>query len=54
MNDKAYVYRNERDLVDGLKKVRQLRAQSWKHVDDKAKEYNTNLKTSWSWTRCSG
>ena len=43
MNDKAYVYRNERDLVDGLKQVRQLRAQSWKHVDDKAKEYNTNF-----------
>lgn len=43
MNDKAYVYRNERDLVDGLKRIRQLRRQSWKHVDDKAKEYNTNF-----------
>ena len=43
MNDKAYVYRNERDLVDGLKRIRQLREQSWKHVDDKAKEYNTNF-----------
>ena len=43
MNDKAYVYRNERDLVDGLKRIRQLRKQSWKHVDDKAKEYNTNF-----------
>ncbi len=43
MNDKAYVYRNERDLVDGLKRIRQLRGQSWRHVDDKAKEYNTNF-----------
>ena len=43
MNDKAYVYRNETDLVDGLKKVRELKKQTWKHVDDKAKEYNTNF-----------
>ncbi len=43
MNDKAYVYRNEAQLVEGLKKIRQLREQTWKHVDDKAKEYNTNF-----------
>ena len=43
MNEKAYVYRNETDLVDGLKKIRELKAQTWKHVDDKAKEYNTNF-----------
>ncbi len=43
MNDKAYVYRNETDLVDGLKKIRELKTQTWKHVDDKAKEYNTNF-----------
>src|SRR5574338_265305 len=43
MNDKAYVYRTEADLVEGLKKIRDLRARSWKHVDDKAKEYNTNF-----------
>ena len=43
LNYKAYVYRNETDLVDGLKKVRELKKQSWKHVDDKAKEYNTNF-----------
>ena len=43
LNDKAYVYRNETDLVDGLKKVRELKKQAWKHVDDKAKEYNTNF-----------
>ncbi|MDH3656795.1 MAG: succinate dehydrogenase/fumarate reductase flavoprotein subunit [Nitrosopumilus sp.] len=43
MNNKAYVYRNETDLVTGLKKIRELKAQTWKHVDDKAKEYNTNF-----------
>ena len=43
MNEKAYVYRNEIDLVDGLKKIRELKKQTWKHVDDKAKEYNTNF-----------
>ncbi len=43
MNEKAYVYRNETDLVAGLKKIRDLKEQIWKHVDDKAKEYNTNF-----------
>ena len=43
MNEKAYVYRNETDLVAGLKKIRELKAHTWKHVDDKAKEYNTNF-----------
>src|SRR2546428_692509 len=43
MNEKAYVFRNERDLAEGLKKVRELRQKSWKHVDDKANEYNTNF-----------
>jgi len=43
MNDKAYVYRDEKNLVEGLKKVRQLKEQTWKHVDDSAKEYNTNF-----------
>ena len=43
MNEKAYVYRNETDLIEGLKKIRQLKTQTWKHVDDKAKEYNTNF-----------
>jgi len=43
LNDKAYVYRNETDLVAGLKKVRELKELTWKHVDDKAKEYNTNF-----------
>ncbi len=43
LNNKAYVYRNETDLVDGLKKIRELKKLAWKHVDDKAKEYNTNF-----------
>lgn len=43
MNDKAYVFRNEKDLVDGLKKLRDLKEKTWKHVDDKASEYNTNF-----------
>ncbi len=43
MNDKAYVYRNEQNLIEGLKTVRQLKEETWKHVDDKAKEYNTNF-----------
>jgi len=43
LNDKAYVYRNRTDLLEGLKKVRELKAMTWKHVDDQAKEYNTNF-----------
>ena len=43
MNEKAYVFRNEKDLVDGLRKVRELKEKTWKHVDDKASEYNTNF-----------
>ncbi|MBI3640639.1 MAG: succinate dehydrogenase/fumarate reductase flavoprotein subunit, partial [Thaumarchaeota archaeon] len=43
MNEKAYVFRNESDLVAGLKKLRELKQKTWKHVDDKAKEYNTNF-----------
>ena len=43
LNDKAYVYRNQTELVEGLKKVRELKAMTWKHVDDQAKEYNTNF-----------
>ena len=30
-------------MIDGLKKIRELKAKTWKHVDDKAKEYNTNF-----------
>ncbi|HVX02768.1 MAG TPA: succinate dehydrogenase/fumarate reductase flavoprotein subunit [Nitrososphaera sp.] len=43
MDDKAYVFRNEEGLSSALKKVRELKAAMWKHVDDKAKEYNTNF-----------
>jgi len=43
LNDKAYVYRNQTDLLEGLKKVRELKTMTWKHVDDQAKEYNTNF-----------
>ena len=43
MNEKAYVYRDHEGLSAGLERVRRLRAQTWKHVDDKASEYNTNF-----------
>ena len=43
MNDRAYVYRNERDLTEGLRTLRFLRGSAWKHVEDSAKEYNTNF-----------
>jgi len=43
MDDKAYVFRNEQALAEALKKVRELKSAMWKHVDDKAKEYNTNF-----------
>ena len=43
LDEKAYVYRNESDLVAGLKKIRELKNKTWKHVDDKDKEYNTNF-----------
>lgn len=43
MNEKAYVYRNGEDLADGLRHLRSLWGRAWKHVDDSAKEYNTNF-----------
>jgi succinate dehydrogenase / fumarate reductase flavoprotein subunit len=43
MDDKAYVFRTEENLVAGLKKIRELKASTWKHVDDRSKEYNTNF-----------
>jgi succinate dehydrogenase / fumarate reductase, flavoprotein subunit len=43
MDDKAYVFRDEAGLSGGLKQVRELKSTAWKHVDDRAKEYNTNF-----------
>ncbi|HYZ66013.1 MAG TPA: FAD-binding protein, partial [Nitrososphaeraceae archaeon] len=43
MDAKAYVFRKEQDLAEGLKKVKELKKLGWKHVDDQAKEYNTNF-----------
>lgn len=43
MDKNAYVFRNEDGLTDGLKKARELSKLAWNHVDDKAREYNTNF-----------
>lgn len=43
MNDKAYVYRDEKGLTEGLRAVRRLWKETWKHVDDKENRYNTNF-----------
>jgi len=43
MNEKAYVYRNEKELTNGLQQLQSLRNRSWKHVEDSASEYNTNF-----------
>ena len=43
MDKNAYVFRNEDGLTDGLKKARELSKLAWNHVDDNAKEYNTNF-----------
>src|SRR5207248_6589835 len=43
MDAKAHVFRSEKDLGEGLKSVRDLKIQAWRHVDDKATEYNTNF-----------
>ena len=43
MDAKAYVFRKEQDLAEGLKKVKELKKLAWKHIDDQAKEYNTNF-----------
>jgi succinate dehydrogenase / fumarate reductase flavoprotein subunit len=43
MDDKAYVFRTEEDLISGLKRLRELKNSTWKHVDDQSKEYNTNF-----------
>jgi succinate dehydrogenase / fumarate reductase flavoprotein subunit len=43
MDAKAHVFRSEKDLGEGLKSVRDLKMQAWRHVDDQANEYNTNF-----------
>lgn len=43
MNDNAYVYRDEAGLAAGLRTLRDLRRRTWRHVDDSAREYNTNF-----------
>lgn len=43
MDKNAYVFRSEEGLTEGLKKARELSKFAWNHVDDKAKEYNTNF-----------
>ena len=43
MNEHAYVYRDEQGLAEGLGKLRKLHKKTWKHIDDKAEEYNTNF-----------
>ncbi|HET6640832.1 MAG TPA: succinate dehydrogenase/fumarate reductase flavoprotein subunit [Nitrososphaeraceae archaeon] len=42
MDSKAYVFRDGNTLAEALKEVKELKRTSWKHVDDKANEYNTN------------
>jgi succinate dehydrogenase / fumarate reductase flavoprotein subunit len=43
MDSNAHVFRTERGLSEGLKKIRELMKSQWKHVDDTAREYNTNF-----------
>jgi succinate dehydrogenase / fumarate reductase, flavoprotein subunit len=43
MDSKAHVFRSEQDLIEAIKKIRELKASTWKHVDDKVREYNTNF-----------
>ncbi len=43
MDKYAYVYRSGEGLETGLRELRELHNKSWRHVDDQAKEYNTNL-----------
>jgi len=43
MDRYAYVYRSGEGLEAGLKELRELRSRAYRHVDDQAKEYNTNF-----------
>jgi succinate dehydrogenase flavoprotein subunit len=43
MDKYAYVYRTGEGLGEGLKQLREVHKRSFRHVDDQAKEYNTNF-----------
>jgi succinate dehydrogenase / fumarate reductase flavoprotein subunit len=43
MDKYAYVYRTGERLEEGLKQLRALHLKSFRHVDDQAREYNTNF-----------
>jgi succinate dehydrogenase / fumarate reductase flavoprotein subunit len=43
MDANASVFRDEEGLQEGLRKLNALKGSSWKHVDDEAREYNTNF-----------
>jgi succinate dehydrogenase / fumarate reductase flavoprotein subunit len=43
MDANASVFRDEEGLQEGLRKLNALKGSSWKHVDDNAREYNTNF-----------
>jgi succinate dehydrogenase / fumarate reductase flavoprotein subunit len=43
MDKYAYVYRTGEGLEEGLRQLRELHKKSYRHVDDQAKEYNTNF-----------
>ena len=43
MDEHAYVYRDGPSLTEGLKQLRSLRKTTYLHVDDQAKEYNSNF-----------
>ena len=42
MDSKAYVFRDGSTLAEALREVKELKRASWRHVDDRANEYNTN------------
>ncbi|MFY9872006.1 MAG: succinate dehydrogenase/fumarate reductase flavoprotein subunit [Candidatus Nitrosopolaris sp.] len=43
MDANASIFRDEEGLQEGLRKLNALKGSSWNHVDDKAREYNTNF-----------
>jgi len=43
MDQYAYVYRTGQGLEEGLRQLRELHKSTYKHIDDQAKEYNTNF-----------